>query len=152
MLKERVMALCSRVGLGMPVEGEDGGFSLHFAGGLSVNAGKSPWGIDLRGALRRLPEDTGDAAADAREKLCARLLTLALGRAAKECERFLPCLVRAGEQVELRLTLPQDVAQEDFDDAMERFLNLMETWRALSSEEERPAARIPTVLEFGLRP
>jgi hypothetical protein len=128
-------ALCERLGLPVPTPDPGGGCDLVLPDGYSVRITGSREEISLAGVIRELPEKTSE-----KEALCRELLLLSLGRARRECGPFLPRLSVEGASVLLRQTCPRDGNLDDFEARVERFVNLMETWRTLAGrEKERPA-------------
>ena len=135
-------SLCARLGLAAPEPDASGACVLSLPDGCAVVINGEREGISLSGLVRDLPEREEE-----KDALCRKLLALSLARAGRECGDFLPRLSVEGKEVRLRARCAPDLDTDGFEAAVERFVNLMETWRRLAAEEEkrpsRPAGAVP---------
>jgi hypothetical protein len=129
-------ALCARLGLDAPAPDASGAYVLSLPDGYAVEISGGREGISLSGLVRELPEREEE-----KDALCRKLLVLSLTRAGRECGDFLPRLSVEGREVRLRALCAPDPDADGFAAAVERFVNLMETWRLLATEQERRPAR-----------
>jgi hypothetical protein len=137
------VALCARLGLAAPAPDASGACVLSLPDGCALAIGGGREGISLSGHVRDLPETEEE-----KDALCRKLLALSLARTGRECGAFLPRLGVEGKAVLLRARCAPDLDADGFEAAVERFANLLETWRRLAAEQERrpsrPAGAVPS--------
>ena len=134
MIAELIRALCSRLSLPVP-DPDAGGYLLAFPDGYAVRIQGTREHLLLSGKVCTLPEEPG-----AKDVLCRELLTLSLGRTARECKRSLPRLALHGGDVTLQERHPAGLPPDAFEAAVETFLNLLEKWTTLAAKERQHQA------------
>lgn len=131
MLAEQITALCAGLGLAQPSPDASGVYDLTLPDGLTMRIGEDRNGVFFTGTVQTLPE-----APDERDTLCRELLSLSLGRAAKECASSVPRLTIAGDTLYLRERRASPTGTNSFETAVEDFANLLEKWRSLATKEQ----------------
>lgn len=143
MLQQRIQALCSRFQLPLPVPDAAGRTFLTFGGAPSLSFLPVPGGVLLECVVAVLPSGAAE-----REHICHRALSLSLSRTLWEWrEGLAPCLTATKADIRVQLRLPGGEGllrgggsaladQQYFEDAVERLLNLAETWRNLLEKDQ----------------
>ncbi|MDL2290699.1 CesT family type III secretion system chaperone [Desulfovibrio sp. OttesenSCG-928-F20] len=147
MPEQHLRDLCARLQLPMPRANERGVYDLRFADGFVLLIHGTRHLLYLRGKVCALPHN-----ADETDRLCCDLLRLSLGRTGQECGNALPHLALDEGEISLQMTLERDLPPDDFAEAVEFFMNLLEKWSQLATREQYQTVSAAGLMQGFLRP